>query len=68
MAARLFGDVKLERPVALTPNCWNVPTADALLEALAEARPRLSASPSRNLVVTFGDQVEPGEWGIGGGD
>jgi hypothetical protein len=68
MTARLFGEVVLENPVALSPNWWNATDTGALLTALSHLRPRPSAAPSKELVVTFGDQVEPGAWAIGGDD
>jgi len=68
MTARLFGDVVLESPVALSPNWWNATDTGALLTALNHLRPQPSAAPSKELVVTFGDRVERGDWAIGGDD
>jgi len=69
ITARLFGDVALEQPsVILTSNWWQVGDTDELLTALQSVRPHPVASPQRNLVVTFGDEVLPGDLGVGGDD
>lgn len=68
LTARLFGDVVLESAVRLAPNWWAAETTDALLTALAPVRPRPSVTPSREVIVTFGDRVASGGWGIGGDD
>lgn len=68
MAARLFGQVVLERPVALAENWWGAADTDELTTALDTVSPHSLAPPGRELVVTFGDQVTAGVVGIGGDD
>ena len=68
LAARLFGDVALDPPVALAPNWWGAADTDALLAALASIRPTTTSPTSRNVVVTFGQQVTPGHLAVGGDD
>jgi hypothetical protein len=68
MAARLFGDVVLEPPVELGTNWWGARDTTALLTALEPVRPRPAALASRDVIVTFGDRVGAGSFGVGGDD
>ncbi|WP_410617101.1 hypothetical protein [Amycolatopsis sp. lyj-109] len=68
MAARLFGDIAFAHPVALPPNWWGTRDSAALLAALDYVSPHPAHAPQRNLVVTFGIQVEAGDLGVGGDD
>jgi hypothetical protein len=68
MVARLFGEVTFDPPVPLTANWWNASDTTKLLAALNLVRPRPADRASREVVVTFGDQVGIGDFGIGGDD
>jgi hypothetical protein len=68
LTARLFGDVAFESRVTLTKNWWDSPDTTELLAALRAVRPRSGAATSREIVVTFGDQVRAGDFGVGGDD
>jgi hypothetical protein len=68
MAARLFGGVIPEQPVALAGNWWGAADTSQLLAALQRVRPHPAQPPRRELVVTFGDRVPAGVVGIGGDD
>jgi hypothetical protein len=67
MAARLFGDVRLEPRLLLGPNWWDATDAASLLSGIDALRPRPEVPATRLLVVTFGLAVG-GDWGVGGGD
>lgn len=68
MAARLFGQVSVETPVVMAANWWNTTDTTELLAALHPVRPRSLGTPTRTIVVTFGDLVPQGDFGIGGDD
>lgn len=68
ICARLFGDVVIEAPLPLAPNWWGATDADALLDLLAGVRPRPGTPRARDVIVTFGDAVAAGDWGVGGDD
>ncbi|MFE2755358.1 hypothetical protein ACFXGA_25475 [Actinosynnema sp. NPDC059335] len=68
MAARVFGGVSVESPVTLAANWWNSTGTTELLAALHAVRPQPADAARRDIVVTFGDQVAPGDFGIGGDD
>ncbi len=68
MATRLFGDVVLEQPVALAANWWGAADINQLMDTLQRVRPHPAQLPRRQLVITFGDQVSAGVFGVGGDD
>lgn len=68
MTVRLFGHVVVENDLPLAATWWGVPDTRSLLAALAPVRPHPVTAPSHDIVVTIGQDVVPGQWGIGGDD
>lgn len=69
LLARLVGDVSITRSVTAPPNWWGVRSVEEMVGVLERLRPAPPRAPRRTLRVTFGAQgVQPGDFGVGGGD